>query len=186
MCQVERMMFILSIWPQRISFSVKPWNHSDSKLPNWAWRSLVLSVRQVVCFLLNGCSIQLFMCLSVGYLCSFTSRICRQDPVVGWQLWVLNRGLCLCSPIFSGEHGFFSGGGSRWNKDLMNGDSLNRGCGSLKTQAGWIELRLTEACPLSCLTQTWYRCSLHAGGGIRWRNFWFGFSLYEQRVLKIA
>lgn len=72
----------------------------------------MLSVRQVVFFLLyfNEHSIQLFMCLSPR---SFTSRIWSQDLVVGWQIWnfFLIGGLCLCSPIFCGERGFFRGGG---------------------------------------------------------------------------
>lgn len=43
----------------------------------------------------------------------------------------------------------------------MNGDSKDGGCGSLKTQARWIELRLTGHFPLS---PTRYSYSWHAGG----------------------
>lgn len=94
------------------------------------------------------------------------------------DLRFFNRGVYLCSPIFCGERGFFRGG--RWKKDLMNGDSQNGGCGSLKTQARWIELRLTGTWPLSSLTQTRYICSLRAGGTLHkpFDFFFFFFVLY--------
>lgn len=91
-----------------------------------------------------------------------------QDLKSGSSGWVADLGFffligaCVCSPIFCAERGFFRGGGGRWKRNLMNGDSQNGGCGSLKTQARWIELRLTGTCPLSFLTQTRYSYSLHA------------------------
>lgn len=92
---VERMMRNSGLWPQALPFMENSFFffffrcHETTlivNLPNWAWKPLVLSVRQVVFFLLyfNEHSIQLFMCLSPR---SFTSRIWSQDLVVGWQIW---------------------------------------------------------------------------------------------------
>lgn len=118
--------------------------------------SCVVSQAGCVFPLLNGCFIQLFMCLSAGFL-----HVLLESGSSGWvaDLGVffvlfcfLMGAQCLCSPMFCGERGFIRGGGGRWKRDLMNGDSQNGGCGSLKTQARWIELRLTGNCPLSSYT----------------------------------
>lgn len=140
-------------------------------------------VKQVVYFLPNGFSFHAPLCwLSSG---SFTSRIWSQDPVVGWQIWGFLIESCVCvSPVFYAERAFFRGGvetregvgrrrRGRWKKDLMNGDSQNGGCGSLTTQAGWIELRLTETWPLSSHKHCFL---LHAGGTFLFHVLDFFFS----------
>ncbi len=160
---VRRMMPVLRLWPRALLFAqscilndtMKPQRLSSSLIEH---ENLLCCPSDRLCISsFNGCFIQLFMCLSAGYLRDllhpgFGVRI----QCLGGRFGILNRGLCLCSPIYCGERGFFRGGGGRWKRDLMNGDSQNGGCGSLKTQAGWIELRLTGTCPLSSDTQTWY------------------------------
>lgn len=95
------------------------WYHETTaivKLPNWAWKSLVLSVKQVVYFLFLMDAPFNYSCAS---LLAFSTSFWSQDPVVGWQIWeifcfvfFLMGAQCLCSPMFCGERGFFRGGGA--------------------------------------------------------------------------
>lgn len=122
------------------------WCHETAlvvKLPPGAWEALVLSVRQVVYV---RPFIQLFMCFSPLVHLGFGVRI-------GWQMWISFYcliGLVFCIWLSSvGSMASLRVGRVRWKGKLMNGDSKAGGCGSLKTQSRWIELRLTGHCPLS-------------------------------------
>lgn len=105
---------------QRTAFSVMPWNHSDFKLPNRAWK-ISCGIAHVGCadFLFNGCSIQAFCWISQ---CSLNPGFGVRVQWFGSRFFFLNR--CLCFPVFYGERGFFRGvcvcGGGEQMKEGLN------------------------------------------------------------------
>lgn len=100
------------------------WYHEASgivKLSNWACKSLVLSVRQVVDFL-PFFFLMTFIHVPLCYLhhllhSGFGVRV----GVVGWQIFgFFNRSLCLCSPILCIERVVSFGGGVGQMKEQLN------------------------------------------------------------------
>lgn len=109
-------------------------------------------------------------------VCSF------QDLKSRSSVWVADwRSLmevCVCVLLYSVQSVVSLGvcGGDRWKKQLMNSDSHSWGCGSLTTQATWMELRLTGTWPL------YYTHTVAVAHGMQVVSF--DFSLFNNRFLK--
>lgn len=157
---------------------------SDAMKLHWLWSSPIEHEKLLCCqsdglciSTLSWMLIQLFMCLSPRLHLWFRVRI-------GWQIWIFFKNFFIWARVciwLSSAESMVSlrVGRVRWKRKLMNGDSKDGGCGSLKTQARWIELRLTGHCPLSSQTN---KVQLHAGGTL-YKSLRGGlFILFEQQL----